>query len=178
MALHNTSDRYQYIYGNNVRQIEKEDRQYKTRETGTAVKTDNKTLTPGYAKPAGKTSAAERARLRRTHEKAQDFDWKSMVVALTALVIILASAVFYVQGRVNLYALSNEVSELKTKKGEEMSRQAALQTEIDKSINLDEIRAFAEKELHMVYPDQKHVIYFTDSTDDYFRQYESVDVKK
>ena len=50
-----------------------------------------------------------------------------------------------------------------------------LQTEIDKNINLDEIRTFAEEELHMVYPGPEQVIYYNNSTSDYFRQYESVD---
>ena len=74
--------------------------------------------------------------------------------------------------------LSAQISSLKTEKAELLSKQIALQTEIDKNINLDEIRTFAEEKLQMTYPVQDRVIYYNDSTSDYFRQYESVDAVK
>ena len=79
------------------------------------------------------------------------------------------------QGTVRLNNLSAQIADLKSEKENLLSEQNALQTEIDKNINLDEIRTFAEEELHMVYPGADQIIYYNSSTEDYFRQYESVD---
>ena len=177
MALHNTTDRYKYIYGSNVRKLEPEEKKLQ-KDTGAAVYRSTRLQQAAMPDRNRHLSTAEKARLRRNHEKTQTFDGRFMVVAVFALFLIAASAVHYVQGMSRINTLSNQVSVLKTQKSEELSKQAALRTEIEKSVNLDEIRKYAEKELHMVYPDQKQVIYYKDGADDYFRQYESVDVNK
>ena len=51
----------------------------------------------------------------------------------------------------------------------------SIQAEIDKSINLDQIKDYAEKKLHMIYPKDSDVLLYQRDSDDYFRQYESVD---
>lgn len=89
--------------------------------------------------------------------------------------LAVAVAFMYVQGTVRLNNLSAQIADLKSEKENLLSEQNALQTEIDKNINLDEIRTFAEEKLHMVYPGADQIIYYNSSTEDYFRQYESVD---
>ena len=115
------------------------------------------------------------AAIQRNKERLQVFDWKYTVITAVAVIICAAAALVYLGGRVHLNNLSSEISSLKSEKEELLSEQNALQTEIDKNINLDEIRTFAEEELHMVYPGPEQVIYYNSSTSDYFRQYESVD---
>ena len=115
------------------------------------------------------------AAIQRNKERLQVFDWKYTVITAVAVVILAVAGIVYVQGTVHLNNLSSKISSLKSEKEELLSEQNALQTEIDKNINLDEIRTFAEEELHMVYPGPGQVIYYNSSTNDYFRQYESVD---
>ena len=154
MALKNTSDRYQYIYGNAVR------------------KTDIP-LTDPYRQGQRKPRVGRRRRKRVAH--ARDFDWKFTLIASLAFFLIIACSIFYVRGTIVLHNLYGQVTELKEEKTRLLGKQAALESEIDKATNLDEIRTYALKKLKMVYPGKDQVIYYTDNNEDYIRQYESVD---
>ena len=86
-----------------------------------------------------------------------------------------SAAMFYLHGTVRLSVMEKQISDLKTEKTTLLSKQSALQSEIDKSINLDEIKAYAEKKLHMIVPKDSNILLYQGETYDYFRQYESVD---
>lgn len=169
MALHNTSDRYHYIYGNTVRTMEEIPQEPVRRGQPQKREYEKKGQTAGK-QPASKT--------RSQKQHAVENDWKYTVVASVAILICVISGIFYVGGTVQLHSMSSQVSELKEEKAKLLNKQAALQSEIDKSINLDDISSYAEDKLGMVYPDREHVISYTDSTNDYFRQYESVNVNQ
>lgn len=181
MAFHNTSDRYKYIYGSNVTKLdhigeyETEAVERKAEAPG-RVRKQNVTSRP-VTKPK-MTNPETAAAIQKNQAKFLEFDWKFTLVTAVAIMICAVSCLAYVGGTVHLNSLASEVSSLKTQKAELESKQAALQAEIDKNINLDEIRTFVEKELKMTYPETDHMIYYTDGTSDYFRQYESVDVSK
>lgn len=178
MALHSTSERYNYIYGSNVTKLDGEGR-YGDGTYGAQPKKKKN----NRARRAAETrvqkerpvNPEKEAAIQRNKERLQVFDWKYTVITAVAVIICAAAALVYLGGRVHLNNLSSEISSLKSEKEELLSEQNALQTEIDKNINLDEIRTFAEEELHMVYPGPEQVIYYNSSTSDYFRQYESVD---
>lgn len=181
MAFHNTSDRYKYIYGSNVTKLDTiEDYDTGVRklkpESQRTVRKQNVEKRP--AQKTKVTNPETEAAIQKNRARFLEFDWKYTLVTAAAIMICAVSCLAYVGGTVHLNNLSAQVSALKTQKAELESKQAALQAEIDKNINLDEIRTFAEKELHMIYPDPDHMIYYTDGTSDYFRQYESVDVSK
>lgn len=181
MAFHNTSERYKYIYGSNVTKLdnlEEYDSRTWEREPGEDKKVRKQTVTKRPVEKTKVTNPDTEAAIQKNRAKFLEFDWKYTMVTATAILICALSSLAYVGGTVHLHNLSSQVSALKTQKAELESKQAALQAEIDKSINLDEIRTFAEKELDMTYPDTEHMIYYTDGTSDYFRQYESVDVTK
>lgn len=176
MSLQNTSDRYNYIYGNTVRTLEMpvsepESVRPKRKVSGRNYPSE-KTILDSPSKPA------KQARQRRKEEHAIDFDWKYTVIATTAAFVFMLCSIFYVKGTVHLHNLSTQVVELKEEKSKLLGKQTALQSEIDKSTNLDDIRAYALKKLGMVYPKQDHIIYYTDNYSDYIRQYESVNVSK
>ncbi len=178
MALHSTSERYKYIYGSNVTKMDSEEhygdgthgaqperkREIRRKRADSAAPQRKKPLDP-----------EKEAAIRRNKERLLEFDWKYTLITAMAVIICVAAALVYVRGTVYLNDLETEVSSLTTEKADLLSEQNALQTEIDKNINLDEIRAYAEDELQMVYPDSEQVIYYSSSTSDYFRQYESVD---
>ncbi len=173
MSLNNTSDRYNYIFGNTVRKLEVPVQKPGRKPAGqkdTSVRraAGRRTVLESPFMPA------KRARIRRREEHALDFDWKYTVIVTLAAFIFMACAIFYVKGTVTLHTLSGQVTELKEEKTKLLGKQTALQSEIDKAANLDEIRTYAVKKLGMVSPDQNHVIYYKDSFNDYIRQYESV----
>ena len=82
---------------------------------------------------------------------------------------------FYLHANAQLNVMEKQIADLKTEKTSVESKQSAIQAEIDKSINLDQIKDYAEKKLHMIYPKDSDVLLYQRDSDDYFRQYESVD---
>lgn len=174
MALENTSERYNYIFGSTVRKVDESDLSYKPR--GYAGRAP---AVPGYRQPRERIYVApapeKKARRRKKTSHALDFDWKFTVIATLAASMILACSIFYVRGTVTLHNLYGQVTDLKAEKTRLLGKQTALEAEIDKAMNLNEIRTYARNNLGMVYPGKDQVIYYTDSNNDYIRQYESVD---
>lgn len=182
MALKNTSDRYDYIFGNTAAKadISSDDysgRRYKKRKAS-AYRTAAAPLTDPYQEEKKTPDGNGRRRRRRRAAHAHDFDWKFTLIASLAFFLIIAGAIFYVRGTIILHNMYDQVTELKEEKTTLLGKQAALESEIDKATNLDEIRTYAIKKLKMVYPGKEQVIYYTDNNEDYIRQYESVDAGK
>ena len=181
MAFHDTTERYRYIYGSNVTRLDGVEEYGSAAVEPKPKREGNVRKSAAEESPLKKNKPADtkkQAAIRRNRERLLEFDWKYTIMTAAAVVICAAAALVYVGGTVRLNHLSAQISSLKTEKAELLSKQIALQTEIDKNINLDEIRTFAEEKLQMTYPVQDRVIYYNDSTSDYFRQYESVDAVK
>ena len=106
------------------------------------------------------------------------FDWKYTLIAVIAVVLCASAAMFYLHGTVQLNVMEKQISDLKTEKATLLSKQNAIKAEIDKSINLDEIKEYAEKNLHMIYPEDSNILIYKGESNDYFRQYESVNSGK
>ena len=171
MAFRDTSERYEYIYGSNVKKLD--------RETAGSTKS-------GSPKRAGNT-AVERSKAVSAHSETAiqkntarflAFDWKYTLIAVIAVVLCASAAMFYLHGTVQLNVMEKQISDLKTEKATLLSKQNAIKAEIDKSINLDEIKEYAEKNLHMIYPEDSNVLLYKGESNDYFRQYESVNSGK
>lgn len=173
MALRNTSERYDYIYGNNVRKLEENTadstRKSEVHRKQSAVKPKQKERSS--AEKVARTSGS----VKKNTAHFRDFDWKYTVVTIIAAIMCVSAGIFYVHGNTQLTVMENKISNLKTERTTLLSKQSALQAEIDKSINLDEIRAYAEKNLHMIVPKDSDILLYKGETYDYFRQYESVD---
>ena len=161
MVLRNTSERYEYIYGSNVRKL----------ETDMAGKQT--------AKAVSAKKNVRRPEQRRTGNKAADSEAAAAIqknaAKFLAVIICSAAAMFYLHANAQLNVMEKQISDLKTEKTSLESKQSAIQAEIDKSINLDQIKDYAEKKLHMIYPKDSDVLLYQRDSDDYFRQYESVD---
>lgn len=179
MAFRNTSERYEYIYGSDVRKLD--------RETADSIKSGSarpkkstvrkSEHTAGRSKTAANNAKTE-ATIRKNTAKFLAFDWKYTLVAIFAVIMCASAAMFYLHGIVQLNVMENQIVDLKTEKTTLLSKQKALQAEIDKSINLDEIKEYAEKNLHMIYPKDSNTLLYKGESDDYFRQYESVNSGK
>ena len=166
MALRNTSERYEYIYGSNVRKLETDTA---GKQTAKAVPAKKNVRRPEQRRTGNK------AAIQKNAAKFFAFDWKYTLVALIAVIICSAAAMFYLHANAQLNVMEKQISDLKTEKTSLESKQSAIQAEIDKSINLDQIKDYAEKKLHMIYPKDSDVLLYQRDSDDYFRQYESVD---
>lgn len=171
MAFHNTSERYQYIYGSSVRKLDEDCPAQDMSGKREYVRQRQEDRQPKNHLVHSKTARSRHVLL--------DFDWKYTIITILAIILCASAAIFYLRGTAQLRVMENKISGLKTEKTVLLGKQAALQAEIDKSINLDEIQTFASEKLHMVYPkDSKVVRYEGNSKDDYFRQYESVRAQK
>lgn len=178
MAFRDTSERYEYIYGSSVRKLD--------RESAGSPKSGNVKQGKNYVrKPerssknrTGTVNTEVAAVIQKNRARFLAFDWKYTFVAVMAVILCASAAMFYLHGTVQLNVMERQISELKTEKATLLSKQNALQAEIDKSINLDEIKEYAEKNLHMIYPKDSNVLLYKGESDDYFRQYESVNAGK
>ena len=172
MALRNTSERYEYIYGSNVRKLKTDTAGEQTTKTVPAKKNVRR---PEQRRTGNKAADSEAAAIQKNAAKFLAFDWKYTLVALIAVIICSAAAMFYLHANAQLNVMEKQIADLKTEKTSLESKQSAIQAEIDKSINLDQIKDYAEKKLHMIYPKDFDVLLYQRDSDDYFRQYESVD---
>ncbi len=204
MAFQSTSERYEYIYGTSVKELDRdtgekdvqEDAVSRTAHRSAAAKKRvsaapaRKMTRTIHSTEAGRKKAAqaaerraEEARLeelrpaRKTQSRFLEWDRNFTITVAAAVLICAFAGIFYVSGTNRLSNMSSQISRLKTEKTALESRQIALQSEIDKSINLDEIREYAETELNMVMPSSSQILYYQDDSSDYFRQYESVDAR-
>ena len=178
MAFRNTSERYEYIYGSNVRKLDKETTDIRSGNSGPGA---NKAKKPEYKTNRSRTEGVDgrtEAAIRKNTARFLAFDWKYTLVAIIAVIMCASAAMFYLHGTVQLNVMEKQIADLKTEKATLLSKQNALQAEIDKSINLDEIKKYAEKNLHMIYPKDSNVLLYKGESNDYFRQYESVNSGK
>lgn len=163
MALNNTTDRYNYIYGSNARKVERFEEDY----IGTT--------SPRKENPSRNNPPETKKKVRAQGKHQEAFDWKYTFMTVSALAFLCLGALFYVGETAKMNQLAKEIKVLKTQKAELQSEQVAIQSEIDKSINLDDIRDYAEKKLKLTVPDHSSIIYYNQDSSDYFRQYESVE---
>ena len=176
MALRNTSERYEYIYGSNVRKLKTDTA---GEQTTKAVPAKKNLRRPEQRRTGNKAADSEAAAaIQKNAAKFLAFDWKYTLIAVIAVVLCASAAMFYLHGTVQLNVMEKQISDLKTEKATLLSKQNAIKAEIDKSINLDEIKEYAEKNLHMIYPEDSNILLYKGESNDYFRQYESVNSGK
>lgn len=177
MALNNTTDRYKYIYGSTVRKLDVEE-EAPVRRRRAKARPEQRTKKPiqkqTKVKKAPVNSERQKA-INHNQKKFLAFDCRYMLTLLTAIVFVAAACFVLVNKSSEISDLSREVKQLKTEKAELLNKQAALKSEIDKSLDLEEIQTYAIESLGMTYPSGSNVIYYTNDSTDYFRQYGSVD---
>ncbi len=181
MAIKNTNDRYNYIFGSTARELVEFDY---SPEHFSAVPVRKKPV-PEKKKERKKVPASRQKKMaevrkkreeaaEKNRDKMKSFDWKYTMVILLSLFFIVAGALLYLHEQNVMEEKTQQVYALKEEKVKLLSRRGALQSEIDKAVNLSEIEDFARNVLKMRYPDKSRTIYYTGETEDYFRQYESV----
>lgn len=158
MALKNTNERYNYIYGNNARKVDRR------------IELDGGT-SPRKLNPEPQHKKKKKSRVWSVDA----FDWKFTLMAVVALFVISVGCFYYIGEISRMTNMATQIRALKSEKTKLLSEQVAMQSELDKAINLDKIQEYAESHLDMVFPDHDDILYYYQDSSDYFRQYESVD---
>ena len=121
MALRNTSERYEYIYGSNVRKLETDTAGKQTAKTVPAKKNLRR---PEQRRTGNKAADSEAAAaIQKNAAKFLAFDWKYTLVALIAVIICSAAAMFYLHANAQLNVMEKQISDLKTEKTSLESKQ-------------------------------------------------------
>ncbi len=147
-------ERYQYIYGNNARtvQVEVEEPVRKQRETQQRTTQRKVKSNPRVLEFSGRFTA-------------------TVGLCVAALVFI---CVTYLNGQ---HQLNNQIRSISAKRSELTSlinENHALASNLDKKVNYDEIRTYAEESLGMVAPTEGNTIYYEGTSSDYVRQYAEI----
>ena len=145
MAFRDTSERYEYIYGSNVKKLDRETAG--STKSGSTKRAGNTARKSEYAVERSKTASAySETAIQKNTARFLAFDWKYTLIAVIAVVLCASAAMFYLHGTVQL--------------------------------NVDEIKEYEEKNLHMIYPEDSNILIYKGESNDYFRQYESVNSGK
>lgn len=147
-------ERYQYIYGNNARtvEVEVEEPVRKQRETQQRTTQRKVKSNPRVLEFSGRFTA-------------------TVGLSVAALVFI---CVTYLNGQ---HQLNNQISSISAKRAELTSlinENHALASNLDKKVNYDEIRTYAEESLGMIAPNEGNTIYYEGTSSDYVRQYAEI----
>ncbi len=181
MGFQNTSQRYEYIFGSSVRQldagIESQAAALPARPDESPSARPEKKL-PGRRRRRRQAGRAERQKaIERNRAFFLSFDWKYTFIIVVSLFFVLMGALAYVRETAVITAKERQIYAMKEEKVRLLSKQSALESEIEKGTDLRKIEEYAKKNLGMVYPTRDMTIYYTGGSDDYFRQYEIVDSK-
>ena len=147
-------ERYQYIYGNNARTVEVEVQEPVRKQRETQQRTTQRKVksNPRVLEFSGRFTA-------------------TVGLSVAALVFI---CVTYLNGQ---HQLNNQISSISAKRAELTSlinENHALASNLDKKVNYDEIRTYAEESLGMVAPNEGNTIYYEGTSSDYVRQYAEI----
>lgn len=160
-------ERYQLIYGNNVRKLDEEE--------VTHVPEPKESQTPVIKKKEAKQKKKRVSRyVKRNREKAMEFNAGYTAVLTVALVAIVIICIAYLTGQNKLNTQINLITSKQKQLATMMNENHAKKANLEKSIDLEEIRDFAINSLGLQEPTQDQVIYYDGVSSDYVKQYEQV----
>ncbi|MGN0466921.1 MAG: hypothetical protein ACI4F9_11330 [Lachnospiraceae bacterium] len=159
-------ERYQLIYGNNVRKLDEEVVHIpEPRENQTPVVTNKQT------KQKKKRVSSY---VKRNREKAMEFNASYTVVLTVALTAIVIICIAYLTGQNKLNTQINLITSKQKELAAIVNENHAKKANLEKSIDLEEIRDFAINSLGLQEPTQSQIIYYDGVNADYVKQYEQV----
>lgn len=116
MAFRDTSERYEYIYGSNVKKLDRETAG--STKSGSPKRAGNTARKSEYAVERSKAvSAHSETAIHKNTARFLAFDWKYTLIAVIAVVLCASAAMFYLHGTVQLNVMEKQISDLKTEEG-------------------------------------------------------------
>ena len=120
----------------------------------------------------------ERRRQRRILERQNKISRGNMVVMTMATALILGLCALYIGLTSQLNATMNNVAKLEGEVITLTAENDSTQKRIETSVDLNEIRKKATKELGMVYPKESQIEYYHVDNTDYMEQYKEIPSNK
>lgn len=160
-----------YIDGNTVRKV-KPDPRRRSEETHQELVEKQR-----LDREQRERKRALRAAARRNQERALQMSPGYVLFLAVATMIMVAVSGVYLQLRAELTGRIKNVSSMKSEVLNLKTDNDAEQKRIDTSVNLEEIRQKAIRELGMVYPSKDQIIYFEVDATDYMNQYQDIPAK-
>lgn len=147
-------ERYQYIYGNNARTVE------------VAVEE------PVRKEPERQRTTTQRK--VRSNQRVLEFSGRFAATVGLCVAALVFVCVTYLNGQ---HQLNQQISSISSKRSELttlINENHALSSNLDKKIDYDEIRTYAEESLGMITPGENDTIYYEGTSSDYVRQYAEI----
>lgn len=95
----------------------------------------------------------------------------SLTMSVAAMVFI---CVAYLYGQCQLNNQISRISKKRTELTTLIQENHAHKSNLDKTVDYDEIKKYASEKMGMVVPDEKSTIYYESAAADYVRQYEDI----
>ncbi|MDO4554317.1 MAG: septum formation initiator family protein [Lachnospiraceae bacterium] len=149
-------ERYQYIYGNTVREVEEP------------------VLEPKRKEQPEERRQPKKKRVVKSNPRVREFNaafTMTLTVAVAALVIICAA---YLQGQHQLSEQIQSISSKRTELTTLISENNSKRANLEKSVDYDSIKEYAQETLGMSVPGEESTIYYEGASSDYVRQYEDI----
>lgn len=147
-------ERYQYIYGNNARTVEVEVEEPAKRQRETQKKATQRKV--------------------KSNPRVLEFSGRFTATVGLCVATLVLICVTYLSGQ---HQLNNQIKSISSKRAELTSlinENHALASNLDKKVDYDEIRTYAEESLSMVDPTEGNTIYYEGTSSDYVRQYAEI----
>lgn len=110
----------------------------------------------------------------RNREKALKIDLKYTLFLCAAVLVVLASCVFYLSMQTKVSAKTREISALESQLATLADNNLTARERINESLDLEYIRQYATEVLGMVYPSESQIVKYQSSTEDYVKQYQDI----
>ncbi len=160
-------ERYQLIYGNNVRKLDVAEVAH--------IPEPKESQTPVIERKQTKKKKKRVSKyVRRNQEKAMEFNAGYTVVLTSALLAVVIISVVYLTGQNRLNTQANSIASKQKELAAIVNENNAKEANLEKSIDLEEIRDFAVNSLGLQEPTQDQIIYYDGVNSDYVKQYEQV----
>lgn len=156
--MSNRYERYQYIYGNTARTVEQ------------VVPEREEQKPQKQQQPVREPKKRTVVRRHRGLEFNSRFTM-SLTMSVAAMVFI---CVGYLYGQCQLNNQISRISKKRTELTTLIQENHAHKSNLDKTVDYDEIKKYASEKMGMVVPDEKSTIYYESAAADYVRQYEDI----
>lgn len=113
-------------------------------------------------------------RVKKNRSKLQRIGAPSLILLLVATVLMLLTCVDYLQVYSDITNHRNNIEKMEDQLQTLRSDNAALEAQINTSLNLEHVKYVAMGELGMVYPEEEQLIYYEKTESGYVRQNEDI----
>lgn len=147
-------ERYQYIYGNTARAVE--------------------VTVPEPEKEQKREQQRAPKKKVKSNPRVLEFNGRFTATVAMAIVAVVVICVTYLHGQNQLNNQAKAISSKRAALTALINENHALESNLDKKVNYDEIKVYAQENLDMIIPSENDTIYYEGTSSDYVRQYAEI----